>query len=222
MCVISERKSSHKQRVIAIRCARENDCRLPRPYSFSDNYSNLIKIYPGMIVRSFAFVHLYTRNIVLELANSFGLSLKLITSWNCAHQPFSLPGFFHPRVLCHSCYFSLPVTAETLPWDYPMGGSERTRCSHILRDRFRLEAHFLFGGILPISDCFARHTTHISKTNGKECLLAEKYLIPENATNLWEIYRWVTLHWIFPLREREREREESSSSLKLSIRFSGP
>lgn len=107
MCVISEQKSSHKQRVIAIRCARGNDC---RSYSFSNNYPNWIKIYSGVIVRSFAFVHLYPRNIAFELASLFGLSLKLITCWSCAHQPFSLPGFFHPRVLSHSCYFNLPVT----------------------------------------------------------------------------------------------------------------
>lgn len=161
MCVISERKSSHKQWVIAIRCARENDCRPFLPYSFSDNYSNMIKIYPGVVVRSFAFVHLYPRNITFELANSFGLSLKLITSWSCA-QPFSLPGFFHPRAFCliraiSACLSPLRHFREIIPWEIAS--------AHVARTYYVIDfaSHFLFGGILPISDCFARHTMHISK-----------------------------------------------------------
>lgn len=126
-----------------------------RFHSFSDNYSNLIKIYPDAVVRWRLFIS-HPRNIAFELASSFGLSLKLITCWSCTHQPL----FYTP------VSFILLSFALFQPGCHPLRHFSETilrKVAYILRDWFRLEAHFLLGGILPISDCFVKRTTDISE-----------------------------------------------------------
>lgn len=99
-------QTEKREREIAIRYARENSCS-----TFSVNYSNLIKIYLGVVVRLFAFVRFYPRNIAFESANSFGLSLKLITSWRTlsTEPALILVSFFLPFSRSIAYYFNLPA-----------------------------------------------------------------------------------------------------------------
>lgn len=86
------------EREIAIRCARENSCRLPRPSRLIILiWLRFISAWWFVCSRSFvrSFVRFYPRNIAFKSANSLGLSLKLITSWRTlSTEPSPIPVSF--------------------------------------------------------------------------------------------------------------------------------
>lgn len=157
-----------------------------------------------MVVRLFAFVRFYPRNIAFESANSLGLSLKLITSWRTlSTEPSStFVSFSLSRAQSRTISTLCLQPAETF-----LGLSEGDGCA-VGRVRFHLEAHFLFSGILPISDCFARCMPCTNKSK-KEVPLSGRTFDFGECDSLQGTYRWIAVCFgVFRvLRAKERENE---------------
>ena len=145
---------------------------------FSVNYSNLIKIYLGVVVRLFAFVRFYPWNITFELANSLGLSFKLITSWRTLSTELSLTlvSFFLPFSRSIAYYFNCLQPAETL-----LGLSGGDGCTRLAAFDFASRRIFSSAGSCqyPI---VSRGIFRVQISRWRKCLLAEGYLTSKNAT----------------------------------------